>query len=255
MSNSRVAVIAIHGVGDHQPFEMARAVGDMLEDLEDGPLHPRYSAFSEDWVRLNVARVKLPDLGEEGPEKPKPLGLLDWLFASEPLFQTVTESGPDCSGHVFMKRQLAGYKGERPDEPYEVLCIKGRRHESGPVDREPNARLATPPEPPAPGKEVHIYEMFWSDLSGVGTAGLRIFGELYQLLFHLGAVGLHNVKAAAVTPRNTKARGAWNRFFLFQFLAANILALPISILNLVMLAFEVTAASIGCLTKISGTQG
>ena len=57
----RVAVIAIHGVGDHQPFEMARAVGDLLQNLEGEALQPRYCPFHEEVVRLNVAPVKVKD--------------------------------------------------------------------------------------------------------------------------------------------------------------------------------------------------
>jgi hypothetical protein len=54
--------------------------------------------------------------------------------------------------------------------------------------------------------------MFWSDLSGVGTAGLRIFGEQYQLLFHLGSIGVNNVKAAAIMLREGGAGPSWKRF-------------------------------------------
>jgi hypothetical protein len=52
-------VIAIHGVGDHQPFQMAQSVVDMLEDLERAPDQPRYCAFGERKIRLNVAPVKV----------------------------------------------------------------------------------------------------------------------------------------------------------------------------------------------------
>src|SRR5205807_1130282 len=87
-----------------------------------------------------------------------------------------------------------------------------------------------PPQSRVPGKEVHIYDMFWSDLSGVGTAGLRIFGELYQLLFHLGSIGANNVKAAAVFFRDKEAGSAWKRFDTAQTCAAGLLAWPIPLL-------------------------
>jgi hypothetical protein len=48
-------------------------------------------------------------------------------------------------------------------------------------------------------KKIHIYEMWRSDLFGVARKGLRVFGELYQLSFHLGSVGVNNVSAATIS--------------------------------------------------------
>jgi len=96
--------------------------------------------------------------------------------------------------------------------------------------------------------------MFWSDLSGTGTGALRIFGELYQILFHLGSIGVNNVKAASITLRGTPAATAWKWFDKAQELAAGALALPVPILNLLMLAFTVAVVAIGCLTKLSVTE-
>src|SRR5207248_3017321 len=124
-----------------------------------------------------------------------------------------------------------------PEDTYEVLRLKGRRYANAPVGRERDSAATATLQPPVPEKEVHIYDMFWSDLSGVGTAGLRIFGELYQLLFHLGSIGVNNVKAAAIALRNTPAGPAWRRFGTAQTRAASILTKPIPILNLILLAF------------------
>lgn len=259
MSDSRVAVIAIHGVGDHQPFEMARAVGDMLEDLEDGPRQPRYCAFGEDWVRLNVAPVKVeghafPAAGSGKPELdkgPRSWGPLNALFTSKRAVRHAAEAAPDSLDHLFMEGQLAEYKGEGPGDTYEVLRLKGRRYANAPVGRERDTAEEAPARSPVAEKEVHIYDMFWSDLSGVGTAWLRVFGELYQLLFHLGSVGVNNVLAAAITLRGTEAGRAWSRFVTAQKWAAGVLALPIPILNLIMLAFTVALVAVGCLARLS----
>ncbi len=70
MSEPRVAVVAIHGVGDHQPFEMAKSVSALLEDLEDldqGRRVPRYGAFMEHAIRINVAPVNIAGHGFESP--------------------------------------------------------------------------------------------------------------------------------------------------------------------------------------------
>jgi len=261
MSDTRVAVIAIHGVGDHQPFEMAKAVGDMLEDLEDGPRQPRYCTFGEDWVRLNVAPVKVeghafaagePDKPEPGKKRPT-WGPLDMLFAAKRKVRRAAAAQADSLDHLFMEGQLAQYKGEGPEETYEVLRLKGHRLVNAPVGVERDPR-APSRQTPVPEKEVHIYDMFWSDLSGVGTAGLRIFGELYQLLFHLGSIGVNNVKAAAITLRETPAGPAWERFGTAQQRAAGLLAKQIPILNLLMLAFTAAVVLVACLAKLSAVE-
>src|SRR5262249_45807325 len=87
-----------------------------------------------------------------------------------------------------------------------------------------------------------------------GKAGLRMFGELYQILFHLGSVGVHNVNAAAITLRDTPAGPAWHRFGTVQKFAAGVLAMPLPILNLIMLAFTTALLLVGCLTKLSVAQ-
>ncbi len=258
MDANRIAVIAIHGVGDHQPFEMARAVGDLLENLEDGP-QPRYgAAFTEDWVRLNVEPVKVmghvfPAVGSsaERPEKkPRVWGPMGYLSATEHSVQRAVDSGTNSLDHLFMEGQLSQYKGEGPTDTYEFLRLKGVRKPNAPVGTE----QAQTDRSSIPEKEVHIYDMFWSDLSGTGTGALRIFGELYQILFHLGSIGVNNVKAASITLRGTPAGAAWKRFDNSQELAAAALALPIPILNLLMLAFTVAVVAVGALTKLSVTQ-
>jgi len=262
MSDSRIAVIAIHGVGDHQPFEMARAVGDMLEDLEDNPRQPRYSAFSEDWVRLNVAPVKVEshvfaaaDSDKESPQKGSGTwGSLDELFESKRKVQDAAKSEADSLDHLFMQGQLAEYKGEGPEETYEVLRLKGWRYKHAPVGLERESEPATSTHFPIQEREIHIYDMFWSDLSAVGRSGFRIFGELYQILFHLGSVGVHNVNAAAITLRETPAGKAWSWFAKAQKWAAALLAMPLPILNLIMLAFATALVLIGILTRLSAAR-
>jgi hypothetical protein len=51
---NRVAVVAIHGVGDHPQFQTAREIGDLLLDLDEKDCEPRYVPFKERTLRLNV---------------------------------------------------------------------------------------------------------------------------------------------------------------------------------------------------------
>jgi hypothetical protein len=240
MSTRRTAVIAIHGVGDHLPFVQARRVADMLENLKDGPGHPRYTAFSESTERINVSPVKVAGHAFAPATAPAPApgvnqrrtwGPLDALYQSKREIEPPAEAQPCSLDHLFMEGQLAEYKGDGPENTYEVLRLEGKRLASAPVGPEGRSGSASD----LPEEEIHIYDMFWSDLSGVGAGGLRIFGELYQLLFHLTSVGVNNIKAAGISLRaQTKCAAAWDRFSQAQTVAAALLAWPIPLLNLIV---------------------
>lgn len=267
MSNPRIAVIAIHGVGDHKPFEIAKSVAGMLEDLKDGPQQPRYGTFTESIILMNVSPVKvegrafspaastkvgtpIPEQGSWGP--------MGALYENKHDIQHSIDSKPKSLDHLFLEGQLAHYKGEGPEDTNEVLRLEGRRRANAAVGLEqesnPNVAGSAPRPSNLPEEEVHVYDMFWSDLSGVSTAGLRIFGELYQLLFHLGSVGVNNVKAAGIFFSETKADAAWRRFDFFQVRAASMLAWPIPLLNLIILALAIGLFADSALVKLSGIQ-
>ncbi len=260
MPNPRIAVVAIHGVGDHQPSEMANGVADLLADLKDGPRKPRYQAFLERKVRMNVAPVKVEGHAFSGAaqvNKGKPIaqsktwGPMDALYKSKRPIEHAAKAETESLDHLFMEGQLAEYKGAGPEETYEALCLEGKRYANAPIGREESA---TAPQRAAPETEVHVYDMFWSDLSGVNTAGLRIFGELYQLLFHLGSVGVNNVKAAAIFFKDTSAEPAWARFDQMQVRAAAMLAWPIPFLNLIILGLALGLFADSALVKLTGLE-
>jgi hypothetical protein len=230
--SKRIAVIGIHGVGDHPPFATAREIGDLLSDREYQNGLPRYAPFTENVQRINVRPVKVaaaPGGGAwEAIDEKEALswGPLDQIAkaAYDPATreQVLTEVD-DKLDHLFMRGQLAQYVGDQPEDTYQLLRLEGERLTGAGEDE----RL------------VHIYEMFWSDLSTVGNAAGRIFGELYQLLFHLVAVGANNVKAASIHFQKSESqeiRARWQWFDRVQNLAAALLAWPIAILSLFMAA-------------------
>src|SRR5215831_16204309 len=81
MKRLNVAVIAVHGVGEHKPLDTVHAIGDLLQDLDQDrppltdtpplPTPPRaaspsYDPFTERAIRINVRPVVVPDGG--GPD-------------------------------------------------------------------------------------------------------------------------------------------------------------------------------------------
>jgi hypothetical protein len=80
--------------------------------------------------------------------------------------------------------------------------------------------------------------MYWADLSRLGSGALKALGELYQLLTHLGSLGMHAVHAAAATDYKDNRR--WRSFDAAVYRTAWCLAFPIPILNLLVLAMALS---------------
>ncbi|MCU1259543.1 MAG: hypothetical protein JWO80_2428 [Bryobacterales bacterium] len=279
---ARVAVIAVHGVGDHQPFETVKFIGDLLGSLRDEPGRtPRYIPFTETTQRISVRPVKL-SLGDHSKsidwKKPaaKTWGPMDTILqkaAAEPAGGPPVEYAAHVD-HLFMEGQLAKFTQDKPEDTYEMLRLQGKRVGStavspgaaalpaadvvGRVASEMQAPVDQPKvnEPGSGARNaeqlVHIYEMYWADLSRLGTGFTQIFGELYQVMFHLSSVGVNNVKAAALHFQKGPAGGAWKNFDRAQMFTATVLAWPIPILNLFLAGFVPGILAISLMrTKLS----
>jgi hypothetical protein len=116
-----------------------------------------------------------------------------------------------------MKGQLVAYKGEGPSGAYQTLRIEGARLDT-PGDRQ---------------HLVHIYEMYWADISRLTSGWLRVLAELYQLLFQVASLGRKTVDfALASDPTNPW----WRAARLSQSWAVRCYTWPVPILNLFLLA-------------------
>jgi len=220
----RIAVIAVHGVGDQMPFETAHRIGDLLQDLNIGEKpcvdppppasqqSPAYYPFHEETIRVNVR----PTVVREHlklPKTAKARGPFDaWVN------DCLREQGQVQDEQIwyqFTKGQLSGYEGDKPEDTYQTVRMEGSR---APQDEQDQA-------------DVHIYEAYWADLSRLKAGMFSIFTELYQLLFHLPSLGVHAVNAAALHHRTA----AWRFFRKLQAYTAGILTVPIPVLNLLIL--------------------
>jgi hypothetical protein len=288
----RIAVVAVHGVGDHPQFATAREIGDLLSNLEyhskapdPPPGTPRYAAFTEVMQRIDVRPVRMADRARYAQELDHPRGPMRALM--ERAVEGRSERQPpaadnsaDNLDHLFMKGQLIEYTGEKPEDTYQCLRLEGRRVAPAVPKGAPPAKPAAdtagveavklrerdvdvPEQTAAPGTEektVHIYEMYWADLSTLSNAFTQVFGELYQLLFHLGSVSVNNVLAAAIHFQRpefdgTDAAKKWHRFCGAQGRAADILAWPIPFLNLYMAAVVPVIVLISLMRAHLSAQG
>ena len=120
-----------------------------------------------------------------------------------------------------MNEQLELYQCVSSDTVYETIRIETAR-----VDRAANTRI-----------DVDIYEVHWSDLLRPRLGVWRIFGELYQTLFHLCHIGRQTIDYA-VAQHVDDVDGIiwWRAFSTAHRWAVRILTLAVPILNLFLLA-------------------
>lgn len=208
----RVAVVAIHGIGHHEAGASANAMANLLLGVHaysDPHGNNPYGSFTETEIQIPLpgAAIFFSPHGEK-PTTPK-------LFRKE-WFQTVLEERrgffadkfrraawgrADAQEKVkeadlaseFMQMQLEGYAGDPLSNEYITRRLAARRTDSaGQQDR-----------------DVHIYEMYWADLSRPANSFISFFMSLYQLLLHLTSLGRIAVDFASL-----EHMGKWDWFVL-----------------------------------------
>lgn len=225
----RVAVLVVHGVGDQVPYESSRHVAHLLQAESRA-----YSTFHEADLNVPVAPVRVTQPSQLRT-LPRLRGPIYELFKAKLFrgrFERECAEGvhatppPGETGlhHVFMQTQLEEATAVHPAEMYETVRLEGCR--TGP-DGE--------------SRDVHIYELFWSDLSRLGSGSLRVLGELFQLLFHVSWLGAITASAAAI--RNPHSR-SWAWFAKWQNAASLFLSVPIPLLNLLLFVLASATAAL-----------
>ena len=217
-----IAIVAVHGVADQPPRDSAGAVANLLLRLWRGGAS-LYTSFREVPIRIPTkpAVVSNPAEAEQASRstfrmEDRP-GYLQQHMQAARADATMAEAAatvPDVPDHQFMRAQLAEYRSAQA--PYETVRLEGHRLHDG--------------EPVA---DVHVYEMYWADLSRLGTGLLRIFGELYQLLLHLANLGRVVVDHAALEHPSSRP---WRWYAAAQASAVRLITLATPVLGLLMLA-------------------
>jgi hypothetical protein len=256
-SLKKVAVVAVHGISDQKPCESARAIADLLLAHTD-PSQSRYTPFHEHAIRIPVAPVQPRqqiNIRMMSGWNASLHHILDWILPRKwaeglyRLWDSADERGPymrrlltgkpedendprSQSDYLFLRDQLESYELNevQPRSVYDSLYLDG-------------CRVTTDPATQATVKtQVHLYEMYWADLSRLGSGFMRIFGELYQLLFHLGSLGRQSVDLLRAEHQTTKHMGdvselfnIWAWYSATQALATRIFSLLLPILNLYLL--------------------
>ena len=209
-----VAVIVVHGVADQAPNESARAIAALLSS-QNSPTRQKYKIFEEDDIRIDVTEPQ--SSGGETQTFYVCAKQMSRKAGKDSSPESAASPGISCAddpGIVMMHDQLQGYVPKGDDAIYRTVRLAAERQAGGKSTR------------------VHIYEMYWADLSRLGSGLLRIFGEVYQLLLHVPSLGRHAVDAAGIS--DGRDNSAWQRLIERQRWAAYFLTVPIPLLNLWM---------------------
>lgn len=247
----RVAVVAVHGVADQQPGATVRDTADLL--LRGSPSGGCYSAVSEARLRIAVrpligesmspvatsAQPPRPQQGwlgtrgDEFDERPDTIRMREAerrqapprakAAAAADAAATVDPAELDREErrleHDLMTEQLQGYRPGPKDRIYESLRLETTRSQGGAAS------------------QVHLYEMFWADLSRLGHRHIGVLFDLYQLLFFVVRIGRKNLDSALNTIEHAVGRRvSWRIARGCQNLAEHLLALWVPVLNLTLLA-------------------
>ncbi|HEX2331244.1 MAG TPA: hypothetical protein VHN74_21145 [Candidatus Angelobacter sp.] len=181
----RVAVIAVHGVGKHEPGSSAQGMADLLLGI-NAFTNPLQGSPYQDF---NCEKIEVPLPGPSVFEQSlgKPATLWDrartvfeerrGFFADRFRLKNwrggrAALGGADINDE-FTVTQLGEYSGDPLVSKYESVRLRGTRagtKDSGSV-------------------QVDLYEMYWADLAKRNNSFVRFFMSLYQLMIHLASLG------------------------------------------------------------------
>lgn len=212
----RVAVVAVHGVADQKPGDSARCAADLL--TRGGA----YLASEEQRLRLAVEPIDLnPDRQASMPRVPND-GWAGWRRYWSLLTPSLQarRAGGQAPGVDLSYEWLRGHFDDLRlpewDRIYDTV-----RYTLTPRDR----RSQRP--------DVHVYEMYWADLSRLGYLALTIVAAFFLLLFALAVEGARSLSTLrAERMRQGQDDWAWIVFEWVHGLAVRLLVLGVPALAL-----------------------
>jgi hypothetical protein len=195
-----VAVVVVHGVGYHAPGQSANEVAHLLLRLtpEDTDAH------------RPVEGARYPAFREE------PLA-----YALHPL-ETVPdqcpgEKGPPPPDRTFMRELLEHYEPDPNDRVAESVRLGADRRQKD-----------------APPAGVDVYEVYWSDIAGLGSSVLSIFGTFYNILIHAPLLGVQTLDLARQRDGAALPRWGWALWSGLYRLAFGFFGIVVPVLTLLM---------------------
>jgi hypothetical protein len=226
---SKIAVIGVHGVGDQQPGETARAVASLLQS-DSAPVTWSYGGFSVQSLSLSVEKFSSCNSAKNsapGVEKSlaqlakKSPGIVNMVSGVSNMFDERSSHQKDIQENSKIKRnnKKATEKKAAHEDPKPVIAgvslsfagdidldvsisfmkdqvINYNPRDADCMDRE-NATYETiclsghrqQTKPHLNEQKIDVYEFYWADLSRLGKGMFEVLTNFYQLVFHLCSLG------------------------------------------------------------------
>ncbi len=188
-----VAVVVVHGIADQRAGQTVRELARLLCHGSDAP-----------YARAQIQDVMVPvgklDPGA-GPGHAIASGPLERADGSPGEASRQTPGAP--SGFYQVQQSAAPESTLPENEPQQDLGLAlneyllGRLQLAEAEQLYESTRVALRRQ--ADDRPVDLYELYWADLSRLGTGGLRVVSALYQLFFHLGTLAADVVDQVALT--------------------------------------------------------
>jgi hypothetical protein len=165
-AHDRVAVVAVHGIADQRAGQTVRELARLL--CHGGAGEPRYVQGEMHEVLVPVARLEpggatSPADASDGETSRQLPGTPSGFYQAQRSGAAPRDLGVALNDYLLGRLRLP----ER-EALYESTRISLRRR--------------------ANDRPVDIFELYWADLSRLGTGGWRALSALYQLFFHLGTL-------------------------------------------------------------------
>ncbi|HJV58435.1 MAG TPA: hypothetical protein VJ971_20790, partial [Methylomirabilota bacterium] len=166
-ATGRVAVVVVHGIADQPAGQTVRELARLL--CHGGEGEPRYVQGEMHAVLVPVARLEpggVVSAGARTAETSRRPGTPSGFYQaqrSEPVGGISGTDAPDL-GLALNDYLLGRLELSERDGLYESTRVSLRRR--------------------ADDRPVDLFELYWADLSRLGTGGWRAISALYQLFFH-----------------------------------------------------------------------
>jgi hypothetical protein len=223
----RVAVVVVHGIADQRPGQTVRELVRLLCHGDEGA--PRYVQGEMHDVLVPVAKLEPggaiatarssvwhADSEAQKPETSRrrpgtPSGFYQ-IQKSAPAATPAAAENPQDLGIALNDYLLGRLTLSEGEALYESTRVSLRRR--------------------ADDRAVDVFEMYWADLSRLGTGGLRALSSLYQLFFHLSTLAADVVDQISLS---TGGGAAWRTLQRLHAWLAWLMKAPAAIVQLSML--------------------
>ncbi|HEV2489170.1 MAG TPA: hypothetical protein VGT03_05140 [Candidatus Acidoferrales bacterium] len=259
----KVAVVAVHGVGYHEPGESADAVSELLLGLPARDDGSTYGPFAAETVHIPLRPLEIRKPLKIASDKrwPRFFGFLQertvFLTAAWPKLKKADreaaaekkENNTEVAND-FMRLLLQDYRGagkENPPKNADDSTAYTTTRLAGAPPKPQGSKSSKPENAKANSAGVDVYEMYWADLSRPDNTISSFFQGLYQVLIHLASLS-----RLAISTGSREFGGNWVWWALdsVQTWAVRMLTLPIPILSLILLI-----ALLGTLSRPISTVG